>query len=1483
MPFSRSLFRFFSWLCFFGASLGPLSAQSLRSFTAERSAYLQDLEQFLNDNNKLDKEEELQPTLNRFSEVWLSAAVTPEAEQQIYRLSDLFLRKRLNRFEDWQHFLELIEHLVTAEEAGSLAPFLVNLEEVARQTSRESSEYLRTVHGVFYKNVLFDDGRLRWAVRGSVPEYRMEEGAPVFYFEDIDVQGFYKDDSTSIEGTRGRFYPRQYRFEGQEGQAFFTRAELTRDSAYVELRNYQLRVQKPDFKADSVTLHTVFYLDRPIDGSFEEKLTSQGGRRNATFPRFRSYRSDLFIPYMLPDAQYRGGFSIMGSRFYGGGNDSNSRATLQFMYNDTLLIKASSPRYWLRPDKVYSEDVEVSIYLRGDSIYHPKVTMRYLPEEKRFSLIRKDEGMGSAVFSNTYHNFDMRFELLNWDIGSPKMSLGNINMGADEPVVFESKNYFRERRFKDIQGMSRRSPLVTLQKLIEANDGQREYSSSDIAYNLKMDQSDAHIFMMRMAILGFIDYSVAERRGIVKDKVFEYIYNMRGIRDYDVIQFVSKVSQNSNAVLSLESANMEVEGIEVIALSDSQKVNMYPYGQKITLRKGNDFDFDGRINAGRFNFWGKDFKFDYEGFRVAMTDIDSMRFKVISFEPNSLGQRYLVDVKTVLQDLTGDLQIDKPNNKSSKASYSEYPIFTSGKSSYIYYDKPSIFGGVYERERFYVTLAPFEIDSLDNARTSSLSFDGVLTSAGIFPEIEEPIKVQPDYSLGFTKQTPTEGLAAYGGKGRFSQSLSLSNQGLRGDGRIDYLHSVAQGEEFVFFPDSTKGLVADYHIDEKLTGASNPEAVGSDLDLRWLPYQDVLYTSTRERPIALYAGAPEMDLSGTLAHRPSGLGGRGLCEFLNAETRSQDYRFEARKLLSPASAFRLRAHAAANWGFGLENARTEIDFSAQRGYFTLNDPAQSLSFTANQYEAFMDYARWLIPEKSIEVERKGGAQLAEMLSVHPQQDSLRFMAEKAKFSLEHSLLEAFAVPEMEIADAVIFPDTGYVAIDSAADMRKLKNAALTASRENGFHQFYGANIKVSGALKYRGSADYEYLDQDATPWPIHFEELHADTGYTVGTARIKQEESFYLSPYFGFYGQARLDARREFLDFRGYTHIEADCPAISTNWFEFRSIIDPSNIAIELPEYDPDDMTKSLANGVYLAADTISGYAAFLSQEVRPSDKQMFYASGILYYDEGLSAYLITSSERLKDQAVADNVLRFYNLDCTMEGEGELSLDAGNSQLDIRSYGIIYYDLSTDAMSLDLVMTLDFFFDKGLQDQWAQLLLQNRGSGGVELGRDAFSVGLKHAMAAKDREKLETELSEYGLPESVPKSFRHSLVFGKLALEWTPESISFLSSGSIGLLAIDDQFVNIQSEGYFELQRKRRGDEMYLYLDLGSEDFYLDYRRNMMGIYSSNEAFMDALKALDIKDRRKEVRGLPPFSFGLSTKGKRNRFLRRFEQITEEE
>ena len=140
-------------------------------------------------------------------------------------------------------------------------------------------------------------------------------------------------------------------------------------------------------------------------------------------------------------------------------------------------------------------------------------------------------------------------------------------------------------------------------------------------------------------------------------------------------------------------------------------------------------------------------------------------------------------------------------NKSGRQDFPEYPKFISNEKTYVYYDRPDVYNGIYKRNSFYFEVDPFELDSIKGYSRDNLRFKGTLYSADIFPPIKETLVLRKnDFSLGFNTRTGPVGLPLYSGKATFWHEIDLSNQGLRGSGRIEYLAANMNPDYLIFFP-----------------------------------------------------------------------------------------------------------------------------------------------------------------------------------------------------------------------------------------------------------------------------------------------------------------------------------------------------------------------------------------------------------------------------------------------------------------------------------------------------------------------------------------------------------------------------------------------------------------------------------------------------------------------------------------------------------
>ncbi len=135
--------------------------------------------------------------------------------------------------------------------------------------------------------------------------------------------------------------------------------------------------------------------------------------------------------------------------------------------------------------------------------------------------------------------------------------------------------------------------------------------------------------------------------------------------------------------------------------------------------------------------------FSYEAFTIDFNKIEEVQLSVNDTENfDYRGKPKKNWLRNSLQDISGQLAIDRPFNRSGKDAelYPSYPEFTSKETSYVYYDRPDLFGGAYTRDKFYYAVEPFQLSGLDDLTASNFKLDGTLVSAGIVADIQQPLE-----------------------------------------------------------------------------------------------------------------------------------------------------------------------------------------------------------------------------------------------------------------------------------------------------------------------------------------------------------------------------------------------------------------------------------------------------------------------------------------------------------------------------------------------------------------------------------------------------------------------------------------------------------------------------------------------------------------------------------------------------------------------
>lgn len=1404
----------------------------------------------------------------------LTAVLDDDQLKDWVDLSNNLLRKRVLMPDFWEELFRFGISLAQQEELDNVNAVLGSLvKSVKRLPSNQIKSYVHRLYMAQIHRVLGDREGVIWKAPYSIWElYVTDDGHPMWHIYDGDVIGNFKGDSTLIVGVAGDLNPEEAVFHAEGGTAYWSRAGLPEDEVYAKLAKWTLQTEKTSFQADSVELITTRYIDEPILGQFRERLSTQ--TKNPQYPQFFSYRNDYRLHPIVDDVHYQGGLSVRGNDFLGS-SLGQGKTFMRFVLDGDTIITLKSAQFVLKDKMISSSDVEAVVHIENDSIYHRSCVMRYSPGIGQLRVTRGEEGLGYSSFLNTYHDLDMSIDQMTWQSGSSVVNFQNLNSGSEKAGIFESSQYFRATRMEQIAGLQRVHPLIEL-RTAGAGLGNENMDLKEFIRALRMPYEEGLRFLYQMAILGFVDLDVKGEAVTLHPKMFEYLLNWEGKRDYDVIQFASRIAQGVNAQLSLLNYDLDMAGIGQFSLSDSQQVNIIPSGGKITVREGMNFTFSGRINAGLFSFWGKDYSFSYDRFAIDMEQIDSMRFKVKQFDTPPSERPALVNVQTALQNLRGSLSIDRPNNKSSRKIYPQYPIFRSENDSYVYYDKPEIYGGVYDRNVFYMQVNPFEIDSLDNTSTDGIVFDATFFSGGIFRTMDQDLTVQRDYSLGFNTQLSVE--PAYGGKGTYEGELTLSNLGLHANGRIDYLQSYATSTDFTMFLDSTKGLAQVFHLDESASGLGYPRADAQSARTRWLPYSDLLEVRNTASPFTMYDPDIAMVAEGLLRYQPTGLTGTGELRYDLAKHNSinDGYTFYRRSFTSENQDFRVKARADDEfWAFQMLRSKADVNFDQRQGIFDKVDPEERIEFPVNRYAALMDHAEWAMDQGIVDVKRLTDDN-AYMVSTHPKQDSLDFSAGFARMSFFTNLLEGFNVPFIEVADSRIYPDSGYVAIHADAAMDPLDQSAITTNTTTELHKFYNAFTRIYSKNRFTSKGMYDYVDEEGTVRPLFFESIKPnDLGETVGQAKVEETDSFYLSPFFAYRGAVELYASQASMYFQGSILIQHMCENLQTTWFDIQSFIDPGNIIITLPENDPNQLRDNTFSGIYISQDSLGGHSNFLSKYADRRDIELLTSTGVLLYNRENKGYVITSLERLEDETVPDPYLIFHDQACDLEGSGRLKILENTGLVENQLAGSVRHDLKTDSIFVDAVWTMDAPLDKKAWEDLSIIFYDNTST--IDESNFAYSQGMNSILGTEGAQSFFSQFDMHMTEGKFPKELRKSLVLSGVQLQYNTKYKTFMGQCKATIQNIYNQPVFSEVDALIEIKERGRGGQFTVYLDNGNDYIFYNFKGSMMSILTSEDLFNTAIIEKNPDDRSVKAKGDEPgFTYNRSSKGKIMLLERRF-------
>lgn len=1433
--------------------------------------------------------QEIVTELDSFQSYWESGQIEEGYKFGIILTSNIMANRNAKPQTHFYHYIKTINGFVRNNRLDDYMEWevgLIELLDVQYELMSKIATYLEFSSGFTNGNFLSQSPSITWKAN-STDFYLIndvEKQVMTVELATFDLTCFSKSDTFTLAQTKGIFYPVENKFVGKGGMMTWERIGLSSDSVFAIIQDYEIDMKVGAFQAENVSLTNKHYLKEDVLGSFEDKLMSIQAIKNPTFPKFYSYEDNIIIADILPNINYQGSFNMEGRTFLGKGSDENF-AFLHIIKDGENFINLASTSFNFVEDEVNAINTFASIRIsEDDSIYHMGLNLEYDIDSKTCNLNRVGLSLTESPFIDTYHELNIYSGQIKWTYGDSSIYVYTTPKTALQSAKFESNEYFSISKYNALLGYETVHPLVTLKSFFMSQATMDFYCSTYAAYinkeqkrNLTEDQ--VHIQLYKLAQEGFIKYNPITRYAEIQQKMFDFIGNKTGKKDYDGIEITSELTgyYGVNGIISLNTLKLDIINPKPLAISETKRVGVF--ADTITVEDNKNMSFNGHLRAGLADFYGKNFYFEYDSFTIASNEIDSLTLIAQSDSLNKNGTYDPVYVQSTIEKLSGKLKIDSAINKAGEKGYFEYPKFESNESSFVYYDKMDT--AKYNREKFYFEIKDLEIDSLNSITKSAVDSKGKFVS-GLFPDFNVTASVQDDYSLGFIQEDTVGGFEIFDGK--YYGTVQLNNSGLSGHGTIEYLTTSATSKDFTFYPDSVTGNAEKLTIKDlkkaditsvPLAEDEFPDVYAENSFFHWKPFEGRIEITNTKKGFTMYESSAV--LNGEIEVSTTGLTGNGGLLFSDGYLTSETYDFKNSTLTSDTTAFNLTSKVMKDLPFKTDNVTSYIDVDAKKGTFTANSDSCKIVFPLNEYECKMDHFIWDIGKSAIDIgaglpdyedqkyfatteaerdslrntmpeneQKKVRLTGSWFTSINENQDSLRFYSGSSTYSVKDNLIIAKNVPIIEVADASVYP-SDFIYIEKKAKLRPLLDCEIIASRDSQFHTVRHATAHIFGKYEYGGSGEYTYEYENQK---FNIDTFYVDTIIqTIGFAKILEKDSFLLSPYFTFYGDVELFAQNKSLNFSGYTAILNECDGIANEGIKFETFIHSDSIYIPINEQVLNKNKRQLSSGFYMKKMNPEIYTAFTSPlDNQVSDKPIISVGGYLFFDEKDSYYKIASLDKLQNIEKQGNYLSLHKKYCFVYAEGELDLNANLGEVQTKTVGNARHKIYEKQIVFNTMLGVSFYFlDKNVK-LISNQLIENFYLEPVNASTNSFTRNLTNWVGEQRSQSLSEEILYFGQFDKVPVEFEpYTIMFSDIRLYWDTITTSYRSIGQLGISNIYTEQINRYVDGYVEIKKRRADgdnsmDEISIYIETSeTEWYYFFYRGGVMAAISSNTDFNNSI------------------------------------------
>lgn len=1485
-------------LCFLFsmATLGQIPT----AFTPEALKYVGEISNYLNNT----KRDDAKLAAEKFTSLQKSGKITNEQMLSIIATSNVLLKRNLTAYPYFSEYINTVNIVFSSDkDATFIKNWMSILDQlIASQRVGDNKKFMETLkltNGLVEKNALYASDFKTWVVESRNYTMTYDNGDIKITVPNTNLIGYVAGDTIKIANTNGVYSTINTMWEGMNGRVDWSRADMDPNGVYATFKGYHINMSKQEYNVDTVDFVFSQFFTKPIQGFLEDKLITNVRADNATYPRFTSFSSNVKINNLAENVMYEGAFNLFGYKIYGAGNNGE-KATLTFFLPDgktKAMVARGRDITISKPIELNFRDAEIAIYFGGDSIYHPDVNVNYKINKKQLNISRGKDGMQGAKFYDSYHKCELEADALRWDLNKQSIEMMMEEGAGQKAAIISSDKSYSPGVMRNIQGTTDYNPLAKLRAYKEKN-GEDYIDASTFAKlmsaTLTPEQCLPLIYLLAQE--GFVFYDKETQMVRILPKVNHYVMARSGKADFDIIRFgaLAKNLQTPMGVINLKNYNIDFNGVRVIPIADSSEVAFFPKNDSMKLSKNRDMEFSGMILAARMDIHGEGFRFNYDPFNVDLKKVDSMIINIPrgdgAYDENN--ELILRPMNSKIEKFEGLLNIDHPANKSGRSPLKQFPMLSSPKNAYVYYDNPIILDKAYPRKNFYFELDPFKMDSLKFFDEDAMAFDGTLYSANIFEPFKDQIKKMSDFSLGFKTNKPLSGFSAYQKKGTYKGNLTLNLDGLRGTGQIDYLSSNLACPEIIFYPDSMLTIADQFKLTKNVVGVSTPATSSTHNHIKWTPYQDQMEISKGDNAFQMYDDKTTFD--GSLLLGTKGLYGNGTLEWDEAALTSNRIKFQAEDLEADTANFRMKSTTFGDKiTFNTPNVHAKIDFKTRFGRFVSNVKDIPTDFAYNQYRTNINEFDWDMDKKILDFRSPKESAGSYFVSTKPEQNDLKFLAKRAIYDLKSSILYFEQVPEIRIADSRIIPDSGKVVVEPEAKMRTLYNATIIGDTIKEYQTITQVTADIFGSRVITAKGTYTYKTKDAKEEKINISEIKVNTleeveekekftTYKVfAKGNIEEKENFLLYPNVSYKGAAEFYLKDPEVTFNGYARFNLKNPKTKTDWFSIGEPIDPKKMIFHYNEPKSPEGNSILAGIALNNRDSAGMYTMIMGSKPSKSDDNVFEAKGVVIQNESTGEYIFGDSARVLEDATEGNIMKYNDNTGAVSCEGKIKLGIEFGAIETTSAGTINTNISEgNNYNFDLTLGLNLEFSKDMNEKIASLLKTDFENGDLDISSDKFTSQMSELITdPKDESKFFDELNKSGNAVK-PKDLNYNILISDTKFIFDPVDMTYRSKGQIGIVSYGESSLAVKVDGYIEFGAQRSSGYFNIYLKSTLGDWiFISYKSSNVQFLTSYDEVNALITAVEPEKRKITRENGKFYVFALGSQTKAKVFLERMKAI----